>query len=233
MLANKLNEDAPTSQKQTFPTWYPEPCYPTNQHDVIQLSHEQWASLAATPQEIRLAANQSLVPQSLVDKGSTNLALWTLSRILGDYKTLDAYDGSVSIFLYHHAHYVYTYGIGESFLVEIMAIVMMSFFLFYTSFLSESQQLLHQINLSSAMRCYESNTGAASKALRTVIQKKLQLGPLYALKSFGFLVLSDAICDIFISLRILFLTEMTFASILITTLNHGSLLDAAEPALLL
>ena len=228
-LANKQFEDAPTSHKQQNRTWYPGPCYPKNTHKVLQLTYEQWASLAASPASIWFAANQSLVPQPLVDKGSTGLALWVLSRNMGDYKTLDAYDGSVSLFLYQHAHYVYAYGVGESFAVEILAIVLMSFFLFYTSFLSESQQLLHQINLSSGMRCYESNTGASAKALRTAVQKSLQQGPRHALKAYSFLVISDTVCDIFIALRIIFLTMMLFASIFFTTMNHGSLFAMANP----
>ena len=230
-LANKQIEDAPTSHKQQNRTWYPGPCYPKNTHKVLQLTYEQWASLAATPESIRIAANQSLVPQPVVDKGSTDLALWVLSRNMGDYKSLDAYDGSFSLLLYQHAHYVYAYGIGESFLVEILAIVLMSFFIFYTSFLSESQQLLHQINLSSGMRCYESNTGACAMALRTAIRKRLQQGPLHALKTYGFLVISDAVSDIFIALRIIFLTMMLFATIFFTTMNHGSLHASAKPAL--
>ena len=51
----------------------------------------------------------------------------------------------VSAFLYQRAHYVYNWGVGESYFMELLTIAVLSFFLFFTSFLDEIQQLMHQV----------------------------------------------------------------------------------------
>ena len=108
--------------------------------------------------------------------GRLDLAVWVATRNVCDAKTLDASDGTFSLFLYTQLHYLYRIGFGEAYLVELMTITVLSFFLFYTSFLDEAQQLMHQVMLASALRCYEDGRwplrswdacGPSSQALRS------------------------------------------------------------------
>jgi hypothetical protein len=140
--ANQALSAAPSAAAIAALPWRPAACYPENLHKRPHMTAELWSSLAVAPDELWEAYNLSRVPRRV--EGQLGLARWVLSVSLGDGKTLDVSDGAVSGFLYQHAHYVYNWGIGESYFMELVAIAVLSFFLFFTSFLDEIQQLMHQ-----------------------------------------------------------------------------------------
>lgn len=138
------------------PYWYPVECYPVDYHREVQLTAEQWSSLVVrSPQELRLAAAEHRLPTTMETQEQNDLALWIVTRILCDEKTLDTRDDAVSIHLYHRLHYVYAFGAGEASGVELITIVILSVFLFYSSFFSEVHRTLNQVTLSVTMRNYE------------------------------------------------------------------------------
>ncbi len=88
---------------------------------------------------------------------------------------------------------------GESSLIELVTIVTLSVFLFYSSFLSEVQQLMQQVTLSCCMRCYEGAmagefASGASSALAEAIHKTRQTATFWSDTSHLLLLLKRAIC---------------------------------------
>lgn len=212
--------------------WYPVACYPINARSVLphmspapQITLENWLTLTTSYDDIRQSSKTQLLPRKL--EAHTVLVDWVLAKVMGDYKTLDSSDGVISSVLYHHAHFVYIFSYGEAPMVELMTIFSMSLYLFYSSFLSETQQLMHQLNMSCIMRCYEAahfhgGLNAESLSLRTAILQNTTSNKLAAqvkhMLSFFF---TDVLCDVFLSLRMICIAMLTMASVMLGSLNHG------------
>lgn len=73
------------------------------------------------------------------------LLQWILSVNIAKSKTLDSSDNSYSTHLYHYTHFLYTYSLGEASLVEIIAIIGLNFYLYYSSIYTETLQLMEQV----------------------------------------------------------------------------------------
>ncbi len=83
-----------------------------------------------------------------------------------------------------------------------------------------------QVTLASALRCYEDGRwplrtwdgcGPCSQALRRKAEKRLARGWAASAGLYLYLVQSDFLCDVFLSLRVLFLAYMVMCSEMITT----------------
>ena len=145
-------------------TWYPTECYPLDYHRVPQLTAADWQSLVVrSAQDLRHAAKDKRYPNAIDTQAKQDLALWVVTRIVGAEKTLDARDDRVSMHLYQRLHYVYEFGVGESSAAELITIIILSLFLFYSSFFAEVSRTLNVITLSVTMRNYE---GAPRPACR-------------------------------------------------------------------
>ena len=70
---------------------------------------------------------------------------WILSVNIANSKTLDSSDNSYSTHLYHHTHFLYTFSLGEATLPEIIAIIGLNFYLYYSSIYAETLQLMEQV----------------------------------------------------------------------------------------
>jgi hypothetical protein len=227
LCANVLRANAALNdvkRENSLPRWNPAQCLLPDPNAHPLMSVELWDSLAASPEEIRQSHADAMVPRRL--EGQADLALWVLTRQVCDAKSLDFYDDSFSSFLYINVNYLYRIGVGEAYMMELMTITTLSFFLFYTSFLAETQQLLQQVTLSSALRCYEDivlplgnlkGSAPCSHALLRKAEKKLLRGRLWAVMHYAALVNSDLMSDLFLSLRIIFLAYMVMCTEMITT----------------
>jgi hypothetical protein len=205
--------------------WYPTACYPFNTLGKPYLTYEHWRNLSASPSEIRQSSIDHLVPRRLEEHA--DLALWVLTYVVCNAKTLDNNEDAVSMHLYHHVHYVYQFSIGESSLIEIITIIILNFFLFCSSFLLEIQQLMHQVDMTCGMRCYEGalfgkGIDAESFALRRAVRRVQETETRYDnISLFANLVASDFLCDIFLALRIIFVAELVASCSMFVTMNHG------------
>jgi hypothetical protein len=220
MKANKLFE----KKLQFSSPWTPVQCIMRDPNGHSLLSIEDWEGLSVSPEEIRKSHAEALVPKRLEDR--LELVMWVVTRLVCDAKSLNFGDDSFSSFLYINVSYLYRIGIGEAYIVELMTITTLSFFLFYTSFLGEGQQLMHQVTLCSALRCYEDAVFAmssvnglapSSHALLRKAGKKLAHGTAAATLHCMALIIGDFMCDLFLSLRILFLAYMVMCTEMITT----------------
>ena len=205
-------------------SWVPSQCVLPDPNSHPLMSVKLWEEMSASPDEIRQSYADAKVPRRL--EGQSELALWVLTRQVCDAKSLNFNDDSFSAFLYVNVNYLYRLGVGEAYIVELMTISTLSFFLFYTSFLAEAQQLMHQVTLSSALRCYEDilipmgslkDSAPSSHALLRKAEKKLVRGWLWTFAHYAALVNSDFMCDLFLSLRIIFLAYMVMCTEMITT----------------
>jgi hypothetical protein len=204
-------------------SWDPPQCTLPDPNAHPLMSVELWDSLAASPEEIRQSHADAMVPRRL--EGQADLALWVVTRQVCDAKSLAFFDDSFSSFLYVNVNYLYRISLGEAYLVELVTIATLSFFLFYTSFLAEAQQLMHQVTLSCALRCYEDPSGPFGPGLVSIGSGEAASGSELArggglassLAGAAALGLSDFACDLFLSLRIIFLSYMVMCTEMITT----------------
>ncbi len=212
------------SEKRSISLWLPRQCTVPDPNAHSLMSIEDWEGLSVSPEEIRKSHAEALVPKRLEDR--LELVMWVVTRLVCDAKSLNFNDDSFSSFLYINVSYLYRIGIGEAYIVELMTITTLSFFLFYTSFLAEAQQLMHQVTLCSALRCYEdavfalnglSGATPSTQALLRKAGKKLARGRGASIAHYIALVNSDFMCDLFLSLRILFLAYMVMCTEMITT----------------
>jgi hypothetical protein len=220
----KLVSEVVTFSDPSGSPWYPLPCYPIDSMFNPQINLENWVSLTVSSDEMRKSSQSQLLPRSL--ENQTVLVNWILSKVMGDHKTLDSSDDQISNVLYYHSHYVYMFSIGEASGVELLTIFSMSLVLYYSSYLLEIQQLMHQLNLTCNMRCYEAalfdgGLDAESNALRAAIHHHTSNKHRGRIKLALSCILSDFFCDIFFSLRIIFSAMMTLANVMLVTLNHG------------
>jgi hypothetical protein len=204
--------------------WNPQQCTlpDPNKHPLMGIA--DWESLSAPPDEIVRSHREGVLPKRIEDRAE--LAMWVITRQVCDAKSLDFNDDSFSSFLYIHVSYLYRIGFGEAYIVELMTITTLSFFLFYTSFLGEAQQLMYQVTLCSILRCYEDriwswtrweDCAPSSQALRRKVEKKLARSRSSVIFQYLVLVIGDFLCDIFLSIRILFLAYMVMCTEMITT----------------
>ena len=208
-------------------TWYPIGCYPVDFHRRTQLTADLWRSLVVqSPEELRHAAAERRLPIG-VAADREQLALWIITRSVSDMKSLDARDDSVSMHLYQRLHFVYNFSFGESSAVELITIIILSVYLFYSSLYNEIRQMLDQVSLSVTLRCYEGaifgdRSSGPSYCLRAAVRRMKKSATF--VDDFCFLcglVFGDFACDIFLSLRMLIVAQITIACIMFVVLNHG------------
>ena len=205
--------------------WYPTACFPMSTLGKPHLTLEHWQNLSASPDEIRQSSIDHLVPRRLEEHA--DLALWVLTYAVCNAKTLDNNEDAVSMHLYHHVHYVYQFSVGEASVIEIITMIILSFFLFASAFLLEIQQLMYQVDMACGMRSYEgalfgNGVDAESFALRRAVKRVQETtGWLDNIALYFTLVVSDFMCDVFLALRMLFIAELVAACSMFVTMNHG------------
>ena len=205
--------------------WYPTACFPMSTLGKPHLTLEHWQNLSASPDEIRQSSIDHLVPRRLEEHA--DLALWVLTYAVCNAKTLDNNEDAVSMHLYHHVHYVYQFSVGEASVIEIITMIILSFFLFASAFLLEIQQLMYQVDMACGMRSYEgalfgNGVDAESFALRRAVKRVQETtGWLDNITLYFTLVVSDFMCDVFLALRMLFIAELVAACSMFVTMNHG------------
>jgi hypothetical protein len=150
-VAYNLGQGIPNKGEGGRP-WYIVPCYPTDYHSRPLMKPEQWQALIVSTDEMRKSSANLRMPARLEDHAY--LVRWVMAKNLGDAKSLDSSDDSVSNHLYHHSHMVYYWAYGQAALVELICVSTLNFYLYYSAIYPEMQQLLEQV-LSSTQRSRE------------------------------------------------------------------------------
>ena len=209
--------------------WYFAFCYPTDQHLKPLMTTEMWRNLIVSTDEMRKSSANLLMPARLEEHHV--LVRWVMAKNLGDCKSLDSNDGSFSTHLYHHSHMVYYWSVGDAAYIELLCVATLNFYLYYSAIYPEMQQMLEQVILSCTVRSYEAayleegvGLSAHAFALRAAIVKLKQRNNLWYNAALTlFFIFSEFFCDIFLSLRFLFLGIFMMACAMIVTLNHGNI----------
>ncbi len=141
-VAYNLGQGIPTKGENGRP-WYIVPCYPTDYHSRPLMRPEQWKVLIVSTDEMRESSANLRMPARIEEH--QYLVRWVMAKNLGDAKSLDSSDDSVSNHLYHHSHMVYYWSYGESALVELICISTLNFYLYYSAIYPEMQQMLEQV----------------------------------------------------------------------------------------
>ncbi len=177
----------------------------------VLFSQNDWAGVALPRTEIESYAQMQQFPLNLSDKVQT--VLWLLSTRESNQKSHDPVDSN-TLHLYEKTQFVYWLGSGEAYLVEMIAIVVLSALLYMKAFLGEVRQLLHQIELLLQVSFRESAPGSLGTTA-------CMDWPPSRLAVVAELLAIDLLTDVFLSLRFLFIAYMVLASAMIITWDHG------------
>ena len=150
-VAYNLGQGIPTIGENGRP-WYIVPCYPTDYHSRPLMKPEQWKLLIVSTDEMRESSANLRMPARIEEH--QYLVRWVMAKNLGDAKSLDSSDDSVSNHLYHHSHMVYYWSYGEAALVELICVSTLNFYLYYSAIYPEMQQMLEQV-LSPTLPSHE------------------------------------------------------------------------------
>ncbi len=181
-------------------------------HTISQdmFSKNEWANLALPRSEIVAAAKDKRFPPSLSSRRQT--VMWLLNIIESGKKKHDGSQDFDTLAIYDLTQFVYWLGSGEAYLVEMIAIVFLSAFFYFKSFLSELRQLLHQIELLLHVSSLEYAPGSPPSSLKSLAAWLAHIAEL---------LLFDFFVDVFLSMRFLFVAYMVLASSMIITWDHG------------
>ena len=143
---------------------------------------------------------------------ATTFACWYVQQMVNSRKTYASTSDDLSLYLYQQVQWVYVLGFGDCYLMEYIAIVFLSLYVYMTAIYDELTQALYQVHAfaaySSPADICEELLGPGGGALR--------VAPRYA----G-LVLKSVICDVFMALRVIYLACVVQATAMIISWNHG------------
>ena len=226
MTASEALDSFPTAGTG-LRSWVPEQCQITSWlvEDKGSVTVDDWVSLSVPPDEILVASRAGLIPRRVEPR--MELALWITLVLVSEGKDpFHPAADTFSSFLYSRLQYQFVVGFGDAYLVELVAIVALSFYLYTTAFLGEIIQLLHQIGLACHFNCYEAVWLArvahppASPPPDSDRPREPDSGR-PGLAAYAGWVIGDVACDILLSLRALFVAFMALSSAMIVTMDHG------------
>ena len=217
--ANLPFERADPADRPGLRSWHPPMCYLSRAGRAVSL--DDWRALSAPPDELRAARAAQLAPRRVEPR--LDLAVWitTVNVAAGKSPAAPAADGC-SMFLYSRLAFLYVLGDGDAYACELVAVVLLSLYLFATAFLGEIVQLVHQVALALSLRRYEAAwlerlEGPAAAPPPPPLPPATQP----SVAAYALWLAGDVACDVLLSFRLLFLALMTSSAPMILTMDHG------------
>ena len=100
-----------------------------------RLSLHDWARLVVSPAAAAEAAEYMLVPAGLEEE--LDLPMWYVAYVTNALKTPTSSDADLSLFLYSAFQFMYYLGVGEAYLMEYIAVIGLSCYVYWSAFVGE------------------------------------------------------------------------------------------------
>jgi hypothetical protein len=220
VAANQDHDRAPEAARAGLRSWRPDACY-LAAADGAAVTLDDWAGLSAPPGELRAAHAAGIAPRRV--EGRLDLALWVMTVLVSfakhpeDPPEADTFSPT----LFSRLFYLYIVTVGDAYVVELVTVTTLFFYLYATSFLAEIVQLLHQIALACHLRCYEAAWLAARADPPAPAPPPPPGSTALALAEHCGRVAGDALCDLLLACRVLFVALMAMSSPMVFAMDHG------------
>jgi hypothetical protein len=120
----------------------------TEVYNLAVLAGQIQSSTLIPNQRKALAAFQAAYQTSALRStyaANSNFICWMMAQQMNRRKNFASKAEDISIYLFQKLHWVYAHGVGDTYAIELLAIIFLSFYVYTTSLFDELMQLLYQL----------------------------------------------------------------------------------------